>query len=143
MAMRLVPTCMPAITFPEHNTLLTGLYPNKHGIIGNGFYNYRTGKVTSIYEHTLMVSENFHADPLWNTVQDSNLKSAVCRWPGSEVLIKGRKPNIVHVFQSDQELECRDKGLEWLEMGLDRTELTMLYFESGGSIRTCLWPGFG
>lgn len=29
----------PTLTFPNHWTLMTGLHPESHGIIGNNFYD--------------------------------------------------------------------------------------------------------
>ena len=29
----------PSLTFPNHYSLVTGLYPEKHGIVGNSFYD--------------------------------------------------------------------------------------------------------
>src|ERR1700753_1262483 len=29
----------PSVTFPNHYTLVTGLYPAHHGIVNNGFYD--------------------------------------------------------------------------------------------------------
>src|SRR5271167_2332375 len=29
----------PSLTFPNHYTLVTGLYPEHHGIVGNNFYD--------------------------------------------------------------------------------------------------------
>src|ERR1700686_2980201 len=31
--------CYPTLTFPNHYTLATGLYPEHHGIVGNNFYD--------------------------------------------------------------------------------------------------------
>ncbi|WP_042721218.1 alkaline phosphatase family protein, partial [Flavobacterium sp. B17] len=31
----------PSITFPNHWTLITGLYPSHHGLIDNYFYDYK------------------------------------------------------------------------------------------------------
>src|SRR6218665_4074020 len=37
-AQRLIPA-FPSLTFPNHYTLVTGLYPEHHGIVGNNFYD--------------------------------------------------------------------------------------------------------
>src|SRR5476649_2325333 len=37
-AERLIPA-FPSLTFPNHYTIVTGLYPEHHGIIANGFYD--------------------------------------------------------------------------------------------------------
>src|ERR1700688_2768267 len=29
----------PSVTFPNHNTIMTGLYPDHHGIVANAFYD--------------------------------------------------------------------------------------------------------
>ena len=35
----------PALTCPSHATMVTGLSPNEHGIIGNGWYDAKQAKI--------------------------------------------------------------------------------------------------
>src|SRR5689334_17557923 len=31
--------CFPSLTFPNHYSLVTGMYPGTHGLVDNGFYD--------------------------------------------------------------------------------------------------------
>ena len=35
----------PSMTFPNHYTIVTGLYPEAHGIVDNNFFDNRTSEV--------------------------------------------------------------------------------------------------
>lgn len=52
----------PTKTFPNHHSIATGVYPNQHGIMGNGLYDHGRGKLNYSYEL-------FHFDdelvPIW------------------------------------------------------------------------------
>lgn len=74
----------PSLTFPNHYTLMTGLYPESHGIVGNTFW-------------APDLNEDFHtstgsmekkwwsgAEPLWVTAEKQNVTTAIHMWPGSE-----------------------------------------------------------
>ncbi|XP_015571797.1 venom phosphodiesterase 2 [Ricinus communis] len=77
----LVPV-FPTLTFPNHYSIVTGLYPAYHGIINNHFVDPNTG------EHFTMGSHEpkwWLGEPLWETVANHGLKAATYFWPGSEV----------------------------------------------------------
>lgn len=86
----------PTYTFPNHMTLMTGLYPDVHGIVNNEFCDSDLKKCFN--KRTMMEPCWYQADPLWNTVQDFGIKSASVYWIGSEVCIGGRRPNYVVPF---------------------------------------------
>ncbi|KAK7066956.1 ectonucleotide pyrophosphatase phosphodiesterase [Halocaridina rubra] len=75
----------PTITFPNHYTLVTGLYPPYHGIIANKFYDpvfnaeFRVGRPESFKKRW------WGGEPIWKTVKNQGKKSASFFWPGSEV----------------------------------------------------------
>jgi predicted AlkP superfamily pyrophosphatase or phosphodiesterase len=67
----------PTSTFPNHYTLVTGLYPESHGIIGNDFFD-------NVYNEMIALQSNSRAldpkwwnssDPLWLTA-----KNQVCNY---------------------------------------------------------------
>ncbi|XP_057447324.1 uncharacterized protein LOC130739110 [Lotus japonicus] len=75
----------PTITFPNHYSIVTGLYPPHHGIINNYFFDPVTGDKFTMASHE---PKWWLGRPLWETVVDNGLKAATYFWPGSEV-IKG------------------------------------------------------
>ncbi|ROL46281.1 Ectonucleotide pyrophosphatase/phosphodiesterase family member 1 [Anabarilius grahami] len=83
----------PTKTFPNHYTIVTGLYPESHGIVDNKMYD-----VTRNASFSLKVDEKFNpswylGEPVWLTAMRNKLKTATCFWPGSDVKINGQYPN--------------------------------------------------
>ncbi|GLT47826.1 hypothetical protein SLA2020_214880 [Shorea laevis] len=79
--MGLIPV-FPSLTFPNHYSIATGLYPAYHGIINNHFVDPDTGETFSMGSHE---PKWWLGEPLWETVANHGLKAATYFWPGSEV----------------------------------------------------------
>lgn len=76
-------------TFPNHYSLVTGLYAESHGIVSSNMYDPVTHKHFHVTNDTdpMWWSE---AQPLWITALDSGYKTAAMMWPGSDVTIGNR-----------------------------------------------------
>uniref|UniRef100_A0A7N0UVQ0 Uncharacterized protein n=1 Tax=Kalanchoe fedtschenkoi TaxID=63787 RepID=A0A7N0UVQ0_KALFE len=72
----------PTLTFPNHYSIATGLYPAHHGIVHNHFTDPNTGRHFNMASHD---AEWWLGEPLWETVANHGLKAATYFWPGSEV----------------------------------------------------------
>ncbi|KAL1834523.1 hypothetical protein DCAR_0104729 [Daucus carota subsp. sativus] len=72
----------PTLTFPNHYSIVTGLYPAYHGIVNNYFVDPDDGDVFSMSSHE---PKWWLGEPLWETVVNQGLKAATYFWPGSEV----------------------------------------------------------
>ncbi|KAF7820547.1 ectonucleotide pyrophosphatase/phosphodiesterase family member 3-like [Senna tora] len=72
----------PTLTFPNHYSIVTGLYPAYHGIINNHFLDPQTGEPFTMQSHE---PKWWLGEPLWETVVNHGLKAATYFWPGSEV----------------------------------------------------------
>ncbi|RAR15027.1 Phosphodiest-domain-containing protein [Stemphylium lycopersici] len=79
----------PSVTFPNHYTIATGMYPEAHGVVGNTFWDpkleqefYYTDPKRSLQPHW------WGGEPLWVTAEKQNVKAAVHMWPGSETNIQ-------------------------------------------------------
>lgn len=78
----------PSSTFPNHWTLVTGLYPSEHGIVGNTFYDPKLRKqfVNTNPKVGGLDPDFWHGgEPIWRTAANQGVRSAVHMWPGSEV----------------------------------------------------------
>lgn len=75
----------PSVTFPNHFTLVTGLYPESHGVVGNSFWDPDLGE-EFFYTDPLrsMQPKWWNAEPLWATAEKFGVRTAVHMWPGSE-----------------------------------------------------------
>ncbi|XP_027343201.1 uncharacterized protein LOC113855768 [Abrus precatorius] len=72
----------PSLTFPNHYSIVTGLYPAYHGIINNHFLDPHSGEAFYMGSHD---PKWWLGEPLWETVVNNGLKAATYFWPGSEV----------------------------------------------------------
>ncbi|RWW86658.1 hypothetical protein BHE74_00004560, partial [Ensete ventricosum] len=72
----------PSLTFPNHYSIVTGLYPPHHGIINNHFVDPVSGAAFNMGSHE---PEWWLGEPLWETAVDQGFNAATVFWPGSEV----------------------------------------------------------
>ena len=85
-----VHSVFPTVTFTNHYTIATGLYPESHGIIGNNIYD----PVWNA-NFTMANSESRwwnDGEPIWVTNQRQGFQSGLCFWPGYDVKIRGYFP---------------------------------------------------
>lgn len=77
-------TVTPTKTWPNHQTYLTGLYPESHGMVTNKFWD-PIFKEKFIFEYDC---SNYDpkfwtmSEPLWLTMQKKGIDTAVYFWPG-------------------------------------------------------------
>lgn len=108
----------PSVTFPNHFTLVTGLYPESHGVVGNSFWDpnleeefYYTDSLRS------MQSKWWTAEPIWATAEDQGIRTAVHMWPGSEAHIPPLEPSYLDKFNDTEALTKKvDRILELLDL---------------------------
>lgn len=121
----------PSVTFPNHYTLVTGLYPESHGIVGNSFWDpelqeefYYTNTSVSMLPKWWSAAE-----PIWVTAEKQGLKSAIHMWPGSEAHILGVEPTYLDTFNAHEQLPKKvDRMLELLDKDkADRPQLIAAY----------------
>ncbi|XP_054479751.1 bis(5'-adenosyl)-triphosphatase enpp4 isoform X2 [Anoplopoma fimbria] len=77
-------------TFPNHYSLVTGLYAESHGILASNMYDPISHKSFHVAGNHSDPSWWSEARPLWLTALDSGYKTAIAMWPGSEVAIGNR-----------------------------------------------------
>ncbi|KAI8339514.1 alkaline-phosphatase-like protein [Chlamydoabsidia padenii] len=101
----------PTLTFPNHWTLVTGLYPEAHGIVANDFYDPSLSKT---FHHSNDDSAWYSAaEPIWKTCNEHNRLSAAIMWPGSEAVL----PNYLYGFNASKTPnELVDLTLELIDM---------------------------
>ncbi|XP_072321205.1 bis(5'-adenosyl)-triphosphatase enpp4 isoform X2 [Eucyclogobius newberryi] len=93
-------------TFPNHYSLVTGLYAESHGIMASNMYDPDTNKHFHISNNTDPSWWN-EAEPLWITALDSGYKTAAMMWPGSDVLIHNR--TATHYFSYNPHMTFRER----------------------------------
>ncbi|KAJ3217235.1 hypothetical protein HDU67_008257 [Dinochytrium kinnereticum] len=120
----------PSITFPNHYTLVTGLYPESHGIVANVFFD-PTLNDTFVYVDGEKNGQSkwWGGEPLWVTAIKQGRMSATCMWPGSEAPIQNIRPNYWLKYDGKMTLEARaNQILKWLDLPLrERPSFLTLY----------------
>ncbi|XP_060581540.1 uncharacterized protein LOC132738125 isoform X2 [Ruditapes philippinarum] len=121
----------PTVTFPNHYTIVTGLYPESHGIVSNNMYDEEIDKIFSLSAFTAKDSRWWKGEPLWITAKKQGLKTATYFWPGSDVNISGIYPDIWKHYDGKAGYSQRVYDvLDWLSMPEDtRPDFVTLYFD--------------
>jgi len=112
----------PSVTVPNHYTIVTGLYPEHHGIVGNQFYDpTRKEFYSSRIVKTKTDGTWYEGVPLWSLAERQGMRSACLFWPGSEAQVAGERPS--YYLQSDPSFpdEKRvDQVIAWLRLPVQR-----------------------
>lgn len=125
----------PTKTFPNHYSIVTGLYPESHGIISNSFRSENRSELFRIGSKTSFEEKWWKGEPIWNTVRKQGLKSASYFWVGSEIDVNGLKPNYWYPYNGAVPFADRvDQVLTWLDMEpAKRPSFITLYFNEPDS----------
>lgn len=95
----------PSVTFSNHYTLATGLYPESHGIVSNTFWDPDLEEqFTYANDSISMVPKWWGGEPLWVTTERQGVRTAVHMWPGSEAGIGSVRPTFLDKFDGEEEL---------------------------------------
>lgn len=108
----------PSLTFPNHFTLVTGLHPESHGVVGNTFWDPVSQKEFNYGDSSKsMQPEWWNAEPLWETAELQGVRTAIHMWPGSEAHIGSLEPAHVDEFNADEKLDNKvNRVLGWLDL---------------------------
>ena len=63
----------PSISYPNWNTLLTGLWAESHGIVGNYMYDYEDQSTFDLHEPTYTTREKVIWKPIWKSQEIRDL----------------------------------------------------------------------
>ncbi|HEV7395026.1 MAG TPA: ectonucleotide pyrophosphatase/phosphodiesterase [Pyrinomonadaceae bacterium] len=121
----------PSLTFPNHYTIVTGLYPEHNGIVSNDIYDpefqaqFATSKRAEVQN-----GRWWGGEPIWITAEKSGQKTSATFWPGSEAEIKGRRPSYFKPYDDKVPAADRvDALLALLDLPADqRPTFLTLYF---------------
>jgi predicted AlkP superfamily pyrophosphatase or phosphodiesterase len=122
----------PTLTFPNHYTIVTGLYPDHHGIVHNRM-------VDPVSERRFVYSDRtttgdpswWGGEPVWVSLERHGRHAATMFWPGSDVAIEGVLPEHWLPYDGHVTPQARvDQALAWLDLPpAQRPDFVTLYFE--------------
>jgi predicted AlkP superfamily pyrophosphatase or phosphodiesterase len=75
---------LPSVTWPNHTTLVTGVVPAKHGVIGNSYWDRATNKSVPLIPDPLFDKMEIVKVPtVYDVAHDAGLKTVGICWPAS------------------------------------------------------------
>ncbi|KAJ8108982.1 hypothetical protein ONZ43_g6261 [Nemania bipapillata] len=115
----------PSVTFPNHYTLATGLYPESHGLVGNTFWDPALNEEFYYTDPARSLNPKWWGgEPFWVTAELQGIRTAVHMWPGSEAHIHNMDPSFLDKYNGDEALPRKvDRILEFIDKpGLENPE---------------------
>lgn len=128
-AERLVPA-FPSNTFPNHVTFVTGVSPDRHGIVNNSFDDPVRGRYDYAADPTWI-----EVEPLWSLAERAGVVTASYYWVGSEGAWRsGLPPRHWKAFDpATGEMAKVEQILAWLDLpdASERPRLITSWFHGG------------
>ncbi|XP_028591837.2 bis(5'-adenosyl)-triphosphatase ENPP4 [Podarcis muralis] len=117
-------------TFPNHYSIVTGLYEESHGIVANEMFDAATNKTFSQFNDKDPFWWN-EAVPIWVTNQlQENRTSASAMWPGTDVKIHNTTPHFFMKYDSAIGFNERVENIiAWLNSSNPLVSFATLYWE--------------
>jgi len=122
----------PSNTFPNHYTLVTGLYPSQHGMINNEFFDPALGAFFRYFQESdARDARWWSGEPIWATSIKQGKLAATSFWVGSEAAIGGMRPTYSRPFDARVPFEARLEDFNgWLNKPVElRPSLIAIYIE--------------
>ena len=121
----------PSVTFPNHYTIATGLYPSHHGIVDNNFIDIASGFQFNMSNKKMATDGKWYGgSPIWVMAEQQKMISASYYWVGSEAEIQGIKPTYHFLYNDITPIQQRIQTVKnWLSLPEDkRPHLITFYF---------------
>jgi len=108
----------PSLTFPNHYTLATGLYPSHHGLVNNTFYDrHKNDRYSMSAKDKVRDSSWYGGTPLWVLAEKQQMLAASLFWVGSEAAVQGTRPTYSYDFTEKIPLSNRIQiVMDWLKL---------------------------
>jgi predicted AlkP superfamily pyrophosphatase or phosphodiesterase len=121
----------PVLTFPNHYTVVTGLYPEHHGVIGNTMRDAAMPERFTQSSETGKDARWWGGEPVWVTAMRQGRRAATMFWPGSEAAIGGMRPTYWKPYDKTfATLDRVAQALTWLALpAAEQPSFVSLYFE--------------
>jgi hypothetical protein len=123
----------PSKTFPNHYSIVTGLYPGDHGIVANTFWDPARRAMFAIRDAAAVRDSSWYGgEPIWVTAERQGVRTASVMWPGSEAAIEGVRPSTwMHYDEGMPNAARVDSVAAWLRRpDAVRPHLVTMYVSS-------------
>ncbi|MFN2440594.1 MAG: ectonucleotide pyrophosphatase/phosphodiesterase [Chitinophagaceae bacterium] len=108
----------PSVTFPNHYTIATGMYPAHHGLVYNEFYDRNKKASYSMYNRKAVEDGSWYGGlPLWVVAEQQEMISASYHFVGTEASIQQTSPTYWYKFNDKTNIDYRiQKVVDWLQL---------------------------
>ncbi len=121
----------PSKTFPNHLSIVTGMFPENHGIITNYIIDPFKKRIYKLGDENAVTDPSWYlGEPFWVTAERSGIKTASFFWPGSELKPDYLHPSYFKKYDGKIPYKKRIDGIvEWLKLPYaERPHFLTLYF---------------
>jgi len=119
----------PSLTFPNHYSIVTGLYPAHHGLVDNTFFDEKAN-ATYTMSNKKMVAEPYWygGTQHWVLAEKQQMVTASFYWVASEAAIANTKPTYFYNYNDKIKIEQRIAQIkDWLSLP-DKTRPHLITF---------------
>jgi predicted AlkP superfamily pyrophosphatase or phosphodiesterase len=125
----------PSKTFPNHYALVTGLRPDRSGMIDNVMEDPRRPGITFTIGDPRQALDPFWwdaAEPIWITAEHAGIRTGTMFWPGSEVAFGDTRPSDWQRYDMNITGAQRVRSvIDWLRRpAAIRPRFVTLYFDT-------------
>ncbi|MEO7306929.1 MAG: ectonucleotide pyrophosphatase/phosphodiesterase [Ferruginibacter sp.] len=120
----------PSVTFPNHYTIATGMYPSHHGLVYNQFYDRARKATYSINDRKTVEDGSWYGGtPIWVLAEQQGMLSASYYFVGTEAPIQQTYPSYWYKFGDNTDINYRiERVVDWLKLPEDvRPHLITFY----------------
>jgi len=121
----------PSLTFPNHYTIVTGLYPAHHGLVDNSFYDRGRQQTYGMQDKKMVADPYWYGGtPLWVLAEQQQMIAASFYWVASEAPIQQLPPTYHYFYNEKIGIDQRIETVkQWLALPKDkRPHFISFYF---------------
>ncbi len=108
----------PSVTYPNHYSIATGLYPSHHGLVYNQFYDRDKKSSYTVSDRKAVEDGSWYGStPLWVLAEKQGMLSASYHFVGTEAPIQETLPTYWYRYNNNTDIKYGiDKVVDWLKL---------------------------
>jgi len=122
----------PSVTFPNHYSIATGLYPSHHGLVNNTFYDKKKAAKYSMGDKDKVRDGSWYGGtPLWVLAEQQQMLAANMFWVGSEAAIRDTRASYYYNFDDRMAIDKRIETVRnWLCLPAEKRPHLITFYVS-------------
>ncbi len=122
----------PSVTFPNHYTIATGMYPSHHGLVYNQYFDQKRGETYNMADRKAVEDGTWYGGvPIWVLAEQHKMLSASYHFVGTEAPIQGILPTYWYKFKDGIDIDRRiNTVVNWLKLPADQRPHMISFYMS-------------